>query len=907
MPALGRIAAGVGALAAIALACAPAAAERKPAGKRVTAAGAKGVDHASPPPVDAPVETTAAPPAPAQRINPTGKRLDMPVPLKEGGRSYGEIALRIEPDDSVHLPKAALVEALAKVLTVKVLEPVRDLPDSGGYVSLPALEKAGVKLRFDASLLELVVEPKVEQRPTNDISFGGGYTGRPAVVTPTALPAIFSGWLNLVGGADHQWATGTAADRTSFRLDAESVFRLWNIVLENDIGYEGEVDAFQCPPGARCSFAHQAGVKRRASRAVYDFPGQSIRIQAGDVFGQGASFQSSPDLLGIGIEHAPAKFGGSEGLRPNGRSSFRLERPSEVEVLINGASVRRLRLGPGTYNLSSLPLAGGANDVQLVVTDDAGERRVLDFTLFHDGNLLAAGKSEWSAWAGLPSYIRDNERHYRTGEWSAVGFWRRGITDSLTAEVGLQGDNLVRMGSGSVFTTLPIGFVALQGAVSESRSGIGYTARAAWDLNNFKGAVSALGGGRETLRLSAEHRSSNFRTPGEYLATASGIEFPVQSWAWRFTGAWSVPLTRSISATLSGHYQIGNPDAFRISPHTVTADRYGVDLALSAQLAPWLNGSFNVGWSNDGYLRDFTRPSKDDPELRVGVRFFVRPTDDTRLSASYDSLNKSVYTSGYWGQRRGRERWETTADAYKTGLDENVVASGSVGYAGNRFEARALHMAGVGTSGWTSGRLAPGDHRTSLRAGTAIAFADGKVAIGAPVRSNGFAIVDPHETIAGKAVTVGDKDNPRGRSDGLGPAIVTDLPAYAPTNFAVDVADLPTGYSLGEGGHTLVPPYRAGYRLEIGSAYSVSAYGTLQKADGEPVSLLAGTATEVGGKGRKVTLFTNATGRFGAEGLGPGKWRVEITVDGEPLVWELVVPKGADGLFKAGTLKPVQR
>ena len=906
MPAFGWVAAGAGALAAIALACAPAAAEHKPGGKPAVAGG-KGAPRAPTPPAEAAAEPAAAPSAPARRINPTGKRLDMPVPLKEGGQSYGEIAVRIEPDDSVHLPKPVLIEALGKVVTAKVLEPVRNLPDSGGYVSLPEIEKAGVKLRFDASLLELVVEPNVEQRPTNDISFGGGYTGRPATVTPTAVPAILSGWLNLVGGVDHQWATGGSADRTSFRLDADSVFRLWNIVLENDIGYEGEVDAFQCPPGARCSFAHQAGVKRRGTRAVYDLPTHSIRVQAGDVLGQGASFQTSPDVLGIGIERAPAKFGASEGLRPNGRSSFRLERPSEVEVLINGASVRRLRLGPGTYNLSSLPLVGGANDVQLVVTDDTGERRTLDFTLFHEGNLLAAGKSEWSAWGGIPSYIRDNERHYRTGEWSAVGFWRHGITDSLTAEVGLQGDSLVRMGSASVFTTLPIGFVALQGAVSESPSGIGYSARASWDLNNFKGAADALGGGRESLRLSAEHRSSSYRTPGEYLATASGIDFPVQSWAWRFTAAWSVPLTRSISATLSGHYQIGDPDAFRISPYTVTADRYGIDLALSAQLTSWLNGSLNVGWSNDSYLRDFTKPGRDDPEFRVGLRFFVRPTDDTRLSASYDSLNQSVHTSGHWGQRHGRERWEATADAYKTGLDDHVVASGSVGYSGNRFEAKALHMAGVGTSGWTSGAVAPADQRTSLRAGTAIAFADGKVAIGAPVRSNGFAIVDPHETISGKAVTIGDKDNPRGHSDRLGPALVTDLPAYMPTNLPVDVADLPTGYSLGDGGFTLVPPYRAGYRLEVGSAYSVSAYGTLEKADGKPAPLLAGTVTEVGGKGRRVTIFTNATGRFGAEGLAPGRWRVEMTIDDQPVVWDLVIPKGTDGLFKAGTLKPVQR
>jgi outer membrane usher protein len=336
----------------------------------------------------------------------------------------------------------------------------------------------------------------------------------------------------------------------------------------------------------------------------------------------------------------------------------------------------------------------------------------------------------------------------------------------------------------------------------------------------------------------------------------------------------------------------------------VTGDRWGVDLTLSSQFASWMSGSLSVGYSNDGFLRDFKQPTRDDGEFRVGLRIFIRPTDDTRLSTTYDSLNQSTYASGHWSQRSGRERWEASADAYKTGLDDNAVASASVGYSGNRFEARAIHSSGVGTSGWTSGVLTPGDQRTSLRVGTSIAFADGAVAVGPPIRSNGFAIVAPHDSIADKAVTVGDKELPRAKSDGLGPAIVTDLPAYAPTNLPIDVAGLPTGYSLGEGGHTIVPPYRAGYRLEIGSAYSVSAYGTLLTADGSPVPLLSGTAIEQKDGGRKVALFTNAAGRFGAEGLAPGLWRIEIASDGETLAWTLDIPKGTDGLFKAGTLKP---
>ena len=54
-----------------------------------------------------------------------------------------------------------------------------------------------------------------------------------------------------------------------------------------------------------------------------------------------------------------------------------------------------------------------------------------------------------------------------------------------------------------------------------------------------------------------------------------------------------------------------------------------------------------------------------------------------------------------------------------------------------------------------------------------------------------------------------------------------DLPVYTANSIPVDVTDLPVGYSLGAGAFDVVAPYRAGYALEVGTASSVSAYGTL--------------------------------------------------------------------------------
>jgi outer membrane usher protein len=52
-------------------------------------------------------------------------------------------------------------------------------------------------------------------------------------------------------------------------------------------------------------------------------------------------------------------------------------------------------------------------------------------------------------------------------------------------------------------------------------------------------------------------------------------------------------------------------------------------------------------------------------------------------------------------------------------------------------------------------------------------------------------------------------------------------------------------------------------------------------------------------------VFTNKAGRFSAEGLSPGKWVIEMATEGNATRYEIEVPKGTDGLFHAGILRPI--
>jgi outer membrane usher protein len=82
--------------------------------------------------------------------------------------------------------------------------------------------------------------------------------------------------------------------------------------------------------------------------------------------------------------------------------------------------------------------------------------------------------------------------------------------------------------------------------------------------------------------------------------------------------------------------------------------------------------------------------------------------------------------------------------------------------------------------------------------------------------------------------------------------------------------------------------------------------------DGQPVALLAGRAFEVlAGEAYEVAkpdrepvvVLTNRQGRFAAQGLRPGRWRIEMPTTPKS-VFYIDVPATAEGLVRLGDLKP---
>lgn len=836
------------------------------------------------------------------RLNPTGRTVVIPVPIEDQGTSLGDVLIKINPDDTILVEKSSLLERLSPAISEETRGAIAYLPDSSGFVALEAFSGAGMPIVFDQGLQQLKVELGSERRGSANLDFAAV---PPALVGEGLLqPERLAGYLNVIAGVDHVWNPATSSDDTSARLDLEAVLNFGGVVFENRASYDGEADTYDCPHHVLCTYSHVAGLKRQSSRLIYDVAEYQTRITAGDTEGIAVPLQRSADLLGFSIEKSARKLAPGESMTSAGSGSFELDRSASVDVIINGNTLQTLRLRPGHYNMRDLPVAQGANTITLAITKDNGETQTLSFSSYADDSLLAEGKSEWVISGGVPSYLVDNSRSYADGMLMGSGFVRYGLSDVLTAEAQLQADNDTMMAGLGANLGTNLGIFSLTGAFSTSDAGAGAAANFNWRLVNFSGLLNDAS---ESLYADAEYRSTDFHTPGEFLTTAGGILYPEYNYWLRLSGSYSVPVYDQIHGTISARYMFADPDRQLLSENTITGDQYGADITLSSPISETADASLIAGYSNELYLYNGGETRTADPEFRVALRINMRPDEATSVSAAYDTLGRQAGISASRNSGSGIGRWNTNIDVQGDGADETANVNASAAYFGNRGDIRVSHSASSDTLDVTGFTDQNTRQRTSLRAGTALAFAGDRVAIGAPVRGGAFGILTPHDSLAGREVIAGNQDDIRAIADQWGNGLVTDIPAYMPGAVPIDVEDLPLGYSLGSGAFQTFAPYKSGYVLEAGSAYSVSVYGTLVMENGEPVALIAGTARPEGRTDKTVSVFTNAEGRFGAEGLAPGRWIIEMPLEGEALQYIIEVPENAEGLIKAGTLRPSVR
>lgn len=801
-----------------------------------------GVGAASAQPAPEGVSPTAAQ-ASRPVLNPTGRVMQIVAPLNDSGRYLGDVEIQVGADDSISVSAMQVIQTLAPLVDPVVLESLRAVATPGGFLPIARFGELGVPLSFDPSLLALAAEIPTSARARQSIGLSD--LDR-AVYGEFLTPEPFSAYMNFRAAADYVHEGSNTGFGDTFIL-MNGAARFGSVVLESEGSWSS---------GDR-------GFSRNGTRFVYDDIPRLNRWTAGDLLPQGRGFQGFRSMAGLSMERAYGLLDPQRNTTPRGGRTFTVDREATVEAYVNGRVVRTMRLQPGTYDVSDFPFVQGSNDIQLVISDATGYRDVVSFSLFVDRTQLAAGLSEYGLYAGVGSERTAHDLSY-SSEPAVSGFYRRGVRDNLTMGGNFQYyDEGTLVGAeavwGGVFGTFggDVAFSDLPGV------GEGWAANV-----SFERLVQDAGGyGGSSFVAALETRSRYFGAPTQLA--------PDNRYAFNAT----VTYNRSFgdSSFIGGQIRYARArGAFE--------DEKGARISYGRRLSDVTNLIFDVDWSSGGFAEGTS----------VRVSLVRRFGSSGSLRASYDTRSERGRLGYQTSNGGGVGAWSMSG-ALEAGRDD-LGFNGSAAYAANRADLGLAHA-----TTYTMDTDQISDQRTSLRAATSIAYAGGRVAVGRPI-TDSFAIVRPHD----RNVSVEVEPSRAGyfaRSGALGPALYGQMGSYTPRSIIYDAPDAPPGYDIGQGAARVLPPYRAGYAIIVGSDYGVTALGRLLDENGEPVVLLAGVAVEIGGEGRRVEVFTNRQGAFGASGLKAGRWRVEMPGQ-PPLIYDLDVPESPNGIARMGDQRP---
>ncbi len=798
-------------------------------------------------PADAGTRVVIDPGAGGAAINPTGRAVVLTAPLLDGQAYLGDTTLTLEPSGQASFSAERLLALLAPRLAPPLIERLRARLAERGAIARADLEGIGVGIRYDPLTLQLVMDIAPASRATRSVTLGDD-AARGTV--NYIAPADFSAYLNIRGSMD--WVQqGTDKGLAAPITFLDGAVRAGGVVLESEANWQA---------GAR-----GADFQRRGTRFIYDDRNNLVRWAGGDLQTLARGFQAAPEISGLSISRFYSLLDPQRIIRPRGNRSFRIERRSVVEVRVNGQLVRRLELDPGTFDLKDFPFTQGSNDVRLTITDDAGRTESFNFDIFLDQAQLAEGLSEFGLYAGVLAPLGRRGPVY-SNDMAFSGFYRRGVSDNLTVGANAQADPNGWMGGAEAVIATPIG--SFGGFASASHvDGVGK----GWaSILTFQRTITRRSGGADALSLSFETRSRNF--------APIGVGPPSNPYRYVAGASYNGAINNALYAGLDARYSRGRDNEPNVASLRATG---------GWRISPRLNLTGDVSYERAGR------------QDRVGVflSLVFRLDRSSSLRSDYDSRNNRKRLTYQTYRGSGTGAYNFSADVEHSDLGVATTANGI--YYSNRAELGFSHFGTFDRDlGGSTGQ------RSSLRFGTSLAVADGSFSIGRPIQDS-FAIVRAHPSLKDTDLLVDANGRfSTANSGAMGTALQPSLSSYSERNLLVTAPDAPIGTDLGEGAFRLLPAYRSGYRLTVGSDYMISVVGRLLGANGEPITLVAGTAVEEAYPEREpVPLFTNAAGRFGATGLAPGRWRIMLN-DPDRTRFKLVIPEAADRTIAAGDLSP---
>ena len=790
------------------------------------------------------LNTTASPDAqdqtPSARPMPVLSPIQGPLTLE--GKYLGDISGEVGAQGEGLVDAAGLMDLLGAQLAPSVREALTGRIAAQSKVDMADLNVEGFSLVFDPLSLTFVATLSPQGRAQRRIGFSQEENVDPAAFDQ---PADFSAAANI-----------TLAQQYSHNEDRFSPMQGGVDMFANFGGFDGvTLTAGVDYDGG----ASEDRWQRREIRLTKDLFGSAVRLTAGEFAPPVESFQGSKRFLGVSAARAYSTIRPFQNVRPSGRRQFILDRPALVVVEVNGVIVERIRLDAGPYSLGDFPFGEGANTVRLLVEDDNGQREIAVFDLFGGAGLLDPGVVDFGVSAGV---LEEGGQLEYGSTLATTGFVRKGLSDVLTVGANAQLANGRGQLGGLATWGSPFGLFQFSGGGSHNgdTGATGYVAA----LDYLREATL----GRDVdLRLVASAQATSRFFQSAFDKTAFNRE------QWR-AAARVLLRIRDYSMTAGAAFVKGRNQR----------DRTDLSLSLGRSFRKFaVNLAWQQGTTEDGRKED-----------RFGFTLTSRFGGRWSGAARYDSDNdfREVGLS-----RASSGRLNDVSGNLRLSQDRsNQAVSADVRYINNRFDAEVVSNRLVSSE--------PGGvtRQESLwRVSTMIGYADGAFGVGRASRE-GFVIASRHPTLSGSRVSLTDSSGYEiAHSGWLGPAMAGIDRGYGVRRFEIAADPLPPGYDLGSGVVTAFPGFGSGYRFMVGSDASRTARGVLTSPSG-PIGLAGGALQRVDGPAdaEDKPFFTNRNGRFIADGLSPGRYRILIQ---GVAVGEFVIPANVEGIVDVGEIR----
>ena len=454
--------------------------------------------------------------------------------------------------------------------------------------------------------------------------------------------------------------------------------------------------------------------------------------------------------------------------------------PSTVDVLINNQRSASSEVPPGPFELTNVPMAYGAGQVQLVVRDLLGRETMITQDYYIAQQLLARGLTDFSFEAGKMrvGYGTSKDRYENTFASTA---YRRGLNDTFTAGIRVEAERDRKAAGFSLTTVIAnMGVVHLATGWSDADGKRGGHYVVAAQHAGPSGGVSA----------SWSRYDDNYR---EFGALA-GEHHPRQL----ITASAGARLGRRLSGGVS---------------YTRQTDWEGKTFSLAGA-----NAGMQVGKSS--YLSANASRRMDDNHAWTVMVNLIIPLGERRsitagstrqyngkIANTLQAINSPPPGPG-WGWR------VSVSDTPNQQLQADMVL--------NRNTAQFTMETSLG------------DNNGAVRLGMngAIGRLKGLGFASRHINHGAFAVVRVGD-IAGAEVSLSNQVLARTNSKGL--ALVTGLLPYQSNKLSLDPDSLPLEAEIGGVHATSIPYARSGAYIEFPVIRSRSALVVLTQTDGSPV------------------------------------------------------------------------